>query len=63
MAELKSPDDTSSHLTKYEQGLDVEGQGARRDLEKKLLLKVDLRMSYLILIYIVNIVRYPNHLK
>ncbi|KDQ28473.1 hypothetical protein PLEOSDRAFT_1105130 [Pleurotus ostreatus PC15] len=60
MAELKSPDDTSSHLAKYEQGLDVEGQGARRDLEKRLLLKVDLRMSYLILIYIVNIVDRNN---
>ncbi|KAJ8517620.1 hypothetical protein ONZ45_g5203 [Pleurotus djamor] len=66
MAEFKTPsDDTSSHLAKDELALDVdvvdvEGQAAARRLEKRLLLKVDLRMSYLILLYIVNITHRPH---
>ena len=37
------------------------GTAARRELEKKLLWKVDKRMSILILIYILNFVRISRH--
>ena len=35
------------------------GPEARKRLEKKLLLKVDLRMSIMVVIYILNYVRFP----
>lgn len=37
------------------------GTEARRKLEKRLLLKVDLRMSILVFIYILNYVSLGNH--
>ncbi|KAL0955458.1 hypothetical protein HGRIS_001700 [Hohenbuehelia grisea] len=60
MADLKSAEDTTSDLGKSVKDIDVEEQQTLETTEKRLLLKVDLRMSYLILIYIVNIVDRNN---
>ena len=52
-------DEKGSDTAMGEDDKDAEfgGTEARRKLEKKLLLKVDLRMSILVLIYILNYVR------
>ena len=43
----------------YDQDAEFGGPEARKKLERKLLLKVDARMSIMVLIYILNYVRPP----
>lgn len=49
-----------SDVESYEKDAEFGGSEARRRLEKKLLLKVDLRMSILVLIYILNYIDRNN---
>lgn len=54
---FKPTDDQSSDLVKIDQEADVENlQEDRAAVEKRMLFKLDLRMSYLIVLYILNIV-------
>lgn len=58
MSTFKPTDDQSSDLVKIDQEADVENlQEDRATVEKRMLFKLDLRMSYLIVLYILNIVR------
>lgn len=63
MSEEKHQIEDSEQLRKQEVNGDPDaefgGSEARKRLEKKLLLKLDLRMSILIIIYILNYVSSP----
>ncbi|KAL4259097.1 MFS transporter superfamily protein [Pleurotus pulmonarius] len=58
---FKPTDDQSSDLVKIDQEADVENlQEDRATVEKRMLFKLDLRMSYLIVLYILNIIDRGN---
>ena len=54
--------DLEAPIKAYEADEEFGGHEARKNLERKLLRKLDLRMSILVVIYILNYVRIPGPL-